>query len=285
MRNIIILLLFLILIPTVNSWAWEPDEDQIYQALHQIHTEFDSIKRSPSIKKIDRIVEIDRLVRSLVKRFNKKFRNNRDVRDDFYWKPCNELGIRLRGTEDLKGFYMDYDSFPLLLAHAIKPNNRYRSKTLFGGIFYDGRDINLIIPEVAGGGNYMIQAHKPNIAIAKQYLKEFPHGEFAAKTCLILGHYYKDLYIVLRDNRLRFKFPDKFKERIVVSGEGKLFNCYKGELENANKSNYDTLLGKARNKAIDYFSRALNLDASLKEAKKYVKEIKDDHVVDWTYCS
>ncbi|MCC7001831.1 MAG: hypothetical protein IT357_06725 [Gemmatimonadaceae bacterium] len=133
-------------------------------------------------KDIGALVALDREVEAWVARLNHS-RYQAAVQSDSLYGEFTErsgtLGIGRNGFDSGEG---EYDGRILAAAHTLNPNSAWRAHTLWSQIFTVG--------------NY----GPPDLAMVRQYLREFPSGPFAADAAEMAGTFYHDLYMTLRDS-------------------------------------------------------------------------------------
>lgn len=132
-------------------------------------------------KDIGALVALDREVEAWVARLNHS-RYQATVPPNGAYGEFTErsdtLGIGRNAFDSGEG---EYDGRILAAAHTLNPNSAWRAHTLWSQIFTVG--------------NY-----GPDLAMVRQYLREFPSGPFAADAAATAGTFYHDLYMTLRDS-------------------------------------------------------------------------------------
>lgn len=133
-----------------------------------------------SAKDIGALVALDREVEALVGRINDSLRvaASSDSVSPTFTASSDALGVERNGFDAGEG---SYDGRILLTAHTLNPNSEWRAHTLWSQVFKD----DPIGP--------------PDLAVVRQYLREFPSGPFAADVAAMAGTLYHDLYMTLRD--------------------------------------------------------------------------------------
>lgn len=215
-------------------------KDQIVQAIDHINDEY---------RKAEKQITIEQLVI-----FDQKLR--RLLSGKYIIYPCNDDGLSWSRKYMKIGVYVghfgdvSYSGILLVRAHKVNPYSKYRKYTLYSTIY----------------GEHEFDAYgvMPNLQMAYRYKKEFPSGPFIGKAYLTLGGFYKDLYMVLRDNLRDYKY-DCFKR--YISGEP-----------------YEKQMRRAKRLAESYYRLLLAIDSSDSRNKEILSQIKDGTVRAWSFC-
>lgn len=167
-----------------------------------------------------------------------------------YWKDeYTRLGLSI-------GHYSDefqYSGRFLFEAHKLDPHSPYRPYTLYSEI--------VGIDDSDGLGRF------PSIDVAFEYIKEFPRGPRASDVLMIIGDFYKDLFMALRDGKEKADYH---------------YDCLKDYIDSTSISEQRV---RAQNNSIYYYEQALNLKPDNAGLKGLIQEVKDGTVSGWSTCS
>lgn len=220
------------------------------QHLDRILKEYKALPQSTDVK---RLVELDRELTALAKEIQK---NDREGKSASIWKDeYKEIGVYVGHYSSQIG----YSGKLLVEAHKANPNSPYREYTLFTTILGEGSSHGL--------------GEMPDIEQAKKYVREFPHGPYAAKTYSIIGSFYDDLAKVIV----------RFIENKKDSKDYK-YDCFSSYLTN---EPYQIQLKTAKALAIEYLDKAIALMPE-NERKKMNLDfwyVKSGRTYAWHWCA
>jgi hypothetical protein len=200
------------------------------------------IGKSP--KSIKLLVEIDGKIRSLITT-RPEYRPCKDDTDiyDPKWK---EIDVHL-------GYWGDfvYTGNLLYRAHQRAPNSSFRQYTLFSLVMgiTESHQLGLM----------------PNIKAAFQYEKEFPQGPFIEETHWIIAGFYKDLFMVLRDDLRDYKY-----------------DCFKPYID---KTPIQAQMQRTKANAITSYQMILKLHPANIRAAELLNEVQRGTVKAWSFCA
>jgi len=207
-------------------------------------------------KDVESLVRLDTRLRGLI---DEPWQKSKSGFEGSWWKsPWTEVGVYVGHYSDQLG----YSGKLLVEAHRIDPTSTFRRYTLFSAILGEGTSHGL--------------GEMPDVRTALDYLKEFPDGPFADKTLIILGHFYDDLFKVLRDLQ-RNELP-----------EYKL-NCFS---KHVGKSDLDKQARRAQRLSVRYYSKALDVRSQSKrdwaetaDIRRYKQDVESGHSRGWDFCA
>lgn len=201
------------------------------------------MEKSP--KSIKLLVEVDRKVRSLLKE-RPTYRPCKDD-DDIFALAWEEMGVHLSHWGNIV-----YTGDLLYRAHQRTPHSPLRRHTLFSTIMgvTESHQLGLM----------------PNIKAAFQYVKEFPKGPFIEETHWIIAGFYKDLFMVLRDD-----LEEYYK-----------YQCFKPYID---KTPLQLQAQRAQAKAIASYQTILKLNPADVSAAELLGEVQRGTVKAWSFCA
>ena len=194
-------------------------------------------------KDIGALVALDREVEALVGRINDSLRvaASSDSVSPTFTARSDALGVERNGFDAGEGFY---DGSILLKAHALDSNSTWRAHTLWSQVFKED------------------PFGPPDLAVVRQYLREFPSGPFAAEVAVSAGTLYHDLFMTLRD----------------TTGNGSL--CVDHLITKAPRP---VQIALARDSALAYLDLALRLAPSRGMALDARKRVAEGAEPGWLY--
>lgn len=149
------------------------------------------------------------------------------------------------------GGRLGYTGRLLVVAHRRNPRSEWRPYTLYSTVFGETPSEGLGI--------------MPNIKAAAGYESEFPHGPFIRDVYLTTAKFYKDLYMVLRDNHADYKY-----------------DCFAPYIAKTNRAQQEA---RAKAMAIDYYERILRLAPGDEDVRGILAETRAGTVRSWSYCA
>jgi hypothetical protein len=158
------------------------------------------------------------------------------------------IGISVEHWTDL----LYYNGKLLAEAHARNPHSALRSNTLYATVES---------PAQLGGS-----ADPLNAAAARRYLAEFPHGPFARESALYLADLDKDIFMALRDGRVKADYH---------------YDCvapYFGSDSHVRR------MHRAQQQAMHYYQRAYAIRPSSAEQAYYLCQMTAGTIDTWSYC-
>jgi hypothetical protein len=221
-----------------NPCQWK---DRIVQAIDRINDEYIASEKMLTIEKL---VFFDQNLRRLL-----------SINSVPY--PCKDGGISWSRKYIKIGVYVDkdetvtYSGALLVRAHKMNPYSKYRKYTLYSTIY--------------GVHEFDIYGVMPNVQMALRYKKEFPSGPFIGRVYSTLGGFYKDLYMVLRDNLRDYKY-----------------NCFEPYIDGTPREKQTR---RAKKLAESYYRLLLAIDSSDARSKEILNRIKDGTVRSWSFCA
>jgi len=215
--------------------------DQISQA--SIVASIEDIQSDATVEKL---VATDKKLRAFVKSRTKYLEGD----ELHYWskKTFQDVGLFIGRNSDKLG----YNGALLKRAHKIDPNSAFRAFTLFSEIE----------PEPWG---------MPNIDAAWQYVNEFPNGPFINETNYIIACFYKDLFIILNNERYR-----------SGSGEDYKLNCYEPFFTN---DSFSKQAQKSKELSIQYYEKFLQYKPDDSMSLYYIRELRQGTIESWSFCA
>lgn len=235
----LVLVILMLLLSTLTVAA----DSYINNQLDDIYSFYQDNK---GVESVEKYVELDKRLRQFMSSLPVGEHGYRIGNDREAWKKeYRHLGL---GRDNYMGFFVYNEKF-LSLAHKLNPHSKYRAYTLFSQVDY------------RSGLGVM-----PNIKMAKQYLKEFPHGPFSPEVMLTIADFNKDLYMVLRDNDRSYKY-----------------DCFKPYIQN--DKSYDEQKEQVKNIALDFYAKYLQVKPNDIWASKFEKELRDDSITGWSFCA
>jgi hypothetical protein len=236
---VILLLLSLIPLALSSGQTWV---DSSLSHLEMLYTE------TQQHKTVQTLAHLDSSVKAFVQAVHKAFpyRTPPQFNPDRY----KNLGLWIGHYTDEIGYTEEF----LLEAHTLDPNSSLRPLTLYSTIL--------------GARSFHGLGEMPNVDSALAYLKEFPRGPYAGAVCVLLGNFYKDLFMVLRD----FKEEQKDYK----------YDCFQPYID---KSPIEAQRSRAQKLALYYYNEALKLDAKDKWLGGFRREVQDGTVSGWSYCA
>ncbi len=205
--------------------------------------------RTPSRHKtVEALVHLDSTVTAFVDTVHTAFPG----RSPSHFDPerYKKLGLFIGHYTDEIGYTEEF----LVEAHSLNPNSPLRPLTLYSTIL--------------GVRTFHGLGEMPNVDSALAYIKEFPHGPYAGIVCVLLGDFYKDLFMVLRD----------FKDE---QGGYKL-ECFEPYID---KSPIELQRNRARKLALYYYDEAFKLDCEDEWLQTFRTQVQDGTVTGWSYCA
>ena len=216
----------------------------VLRQLDDAYAEYKALKQPPSIEKL---VALDQKLRDLI---NKPWKERKELIDGKYWKPeWVEMGIGV-------GHYSDslhYSGKLLALAHRIDPNSRFRAYTLYSDTGGDGASSGL--------------GEMPNLTTGLRYVREFPNGPFVEETYTLLGNFYSDLFLLIKE--------------LGKHQGGYKYDCFAKYLNNGN---LDNQLREVQRLSVSYYSKALAVNPGNKEVRDWLLEVKEGTPTGWHFC-
>ena len=153
--------------------------------------EYHILSKSPNVKSL---VEMDRDIKNLISKIYKAHGNEYSDTKQYWRDEYEQIGMFIGHYSDGIG----YSEKLLVDAHKLNPRPPYRKHTLYTTIL--------------GERSFHGLGEMPDIKAAKQYLKEFPTGPYAADANEILGYFYDDLYKVLLNNKKHSKHEKDYTD-------------------------------------------------------------------------
>ncbi len=202
-------------------------------------------QREKAPKSIKLLVEVDRKIRSLLKA-RPTYRPCPDD-DDIYDSDWEKMGVHLSHWG-----HVVYTGDLLYRAHQRAPHSSFRRHTLFSTI------MGVTVSHQLG--------LMPNIKAALQYVEEFPQGPFIEETYWIIAGFYKDLFMVLRDDLNEYYKTDCFKSYI-------------------DKTPLPLQAQRAKSKAIASYQTILKLNPTNTSAAELLSEVERGTVKAWSFCA
>jgi len=221
-----------------NPCQWK---DRIVQAIDRINHDY---KTSEKTLTIEKLVFFDQNLRRLLSSNSVLY-------------PCKDDGLSWSRKYIKIGVYVGhfgnvtYSGVLLVRAHKMNPYSEYRKYTLYSTIY--------------GDHEFDPYGVMPNLQMAYRYKKEFPSGPFIGRIYSTLGGFYKDLYMVLRDNLRDYKY-----------------DCFKRYIDG---TPHEEQTRRAKKLAERYYRLLLAIDSSDARSKEILKQIKDGTVKDWSFCA
>ena len=198
-----------------------------------------------SLKSIKLLVEVDRKIRSLLKA-RPTYRPCPDD-DDIHDSAWEKIGVYVSHWG-----HVVYTGDLLYRAHQRAPHSSFRRHTLFSTV--------MGVTEVHQLGLM------PNIKAALQYVKEFPQGPFIEETHWIIAGFYKDLFMVLRDD-----LEEYYK-----------YQCFKPYID---KTPLQIQAQHARSKAIASYQTILKLNPANVRGAELLGEVQRGTIKAWSFCA
>ena len=220
------------------------------QRLDRILKEYKALPQTTDVK---RLVELDRELTALADEIQKK---DREGKSSSIWKQeYEEIGVYVGHYSNQIG----YSGKLLVEAHEANPNSPYREYTLFTTILGEGSSSGL--------------GEMPDIEQAKQYVQEFPHGPYAAKTYFIIGSFYDDLAKVI----VRFVVNEK-------DSKDYKYDCFSSYLTN---EPYQIQLKKAKALANEYLDKAIAVTPKSERKNMNLDfwYVKSGETYAWHWCA
>ncbi len=218
-----------------------PWNDQIAQDIDRISNEFRNSEKRITIEKL---VSFDQKLRRLLSGKNIPYPCREDMGS--WGKKYVGIGVYTSHFEDVA-----YSGQLLVRAHKMNPYSKYRRYTLYSTIY--------------GTNEFGAFGVMPNLQMAYRYKKEFPTGPFIGSVYSTLGGFYKDLYMVLRDNLRDYKY-----------------DCFKRYIDGTPHKKQTV---QAKRLAESYFQLLLAIDSSDEWNKETLSRIQDGTVSAWSFCA
>lgn len=213
-------------------------------ALKTIDAQYEKTQKNKSVSEF---VCLDSMLRAFVESAQRNLPFNRHPK---YWKDeYIGFGLSLGAFSDR----FQYSGRFLYEAHILNPNSAYRRYTLYAGI--------VGIDDTDGLGRF------PSIATAFDYVREFHQGPFAADVYAIIGDFYKDLFMVLRDGKEAADYH---------------YDCYAKYIDSTAVAEQRI---RAQEISIEYYEKALAVQPDNTYAKEILKEVRDGTVSSWSNCT
>jgi len=231
-------------------WISSASASTYPQRLNRILKDYKELPQSTDVR---RLVELDRELTALANEIQK---NDREGKSASIWKKeYKEIGIYVGHYSDQIG----YSGKLLVEAHKANPNSPYREYTLFTTILGEGSSHGL--------------GEMPDIDQAKQYVQEFPHGPYTAKTYFIIGTFYDDLAKVI----VRFINNEEDSKDYE-------YDCFSNYLTN---EPYQTQLKKTKALANEYLDKAIALmpEGERKKMNLNYLFVKSGETYAWHWCA
>jgi hypothetical protein len=204
---------------------------------------------------------------------------------------CRAEKARLRTR--LEAVFSDFDAAPVPVSlevlvaldgrirDELRDRPSYRPCESDGTLIYDARWDRMGVrtgywDDLIYSGQLLVEAHRretpphglgvmPDITAAFAYEKEFPNGPFIRDVYLVIADFHKDLFMVLRDRRSDYKFD--------------CFAPYIGP------EPWPTQRNRAKQRALDYYRRALALAPGDEQVRARLDETTRDVVRAWSFCA
>lgn len=239
LRCVLLLLSVTIPLTTTSGQSW------VDSSLSHL---IDLYRQTQQHKTVEGLVRLDSTVKAFVDTVDKAFpgRSPSHFDPDRY----KQLGLFIDHYTDEIGYTEEF----LVEAHSLNPNSPLRSLTLYSTIL--------------GVRTFHGLGEMPNVDSALAYVKEFPQGPYAGGVCLLLGDFYKDLFMVLRD------FKDEH-------GSYK-YDCFQSYIDN---SPIEVQRSRVQKLALYYYDEALKLDSKDEWLQSFRREVQDGTVTGWSYCA
>ena len=217
---------------------------QVEDALDNLTVQYKNTQRNRSVSSL---FCLDSMLRSFVDSAQRRLAFGEHAK---HWKDeYSQLGLSI-------GHYSDqfqYSGRFLFEAHKLDPNSAYRSYTLYSEI--------VGIDDTDGLGRF------PSIDVAFKYIKEFPRGPRAPDVLIIIGDFYKDLFMALRDGKEKADYH---------------YDCLKDYMDSTSVSDQ---LSRAQKLSIHYYEQALILRPDDTSTKEILQEVRAGTVTSWSTCS
>jgi hypothetical protein len=162
------------------------------------------------------------------------------------------LGVYPHGTDKSA---LVYTSKLLREAHAVDPDSKWRSTTLYA----------TVIPERPDSTDPLA------LAASKEYLDEFPQTLEARRVVANIAHLYDDLHKMIRDSS---KGPGQVIEYRMA--------CFKAYFTKAPLAEQ---LAAARDSAVRYYNKALNLMPQHPSLREQRLLINNGNNASWYFCN
>jgi hypothetical protein len=199
-------------------------------------------EKSP--KSIKLLVAVDRKIRTLLKA-RPTYRPCKDDNDIYNpdWEP---MGVHLSHWG-----HIVYTGDLLYRAHQRNAYSPWRKHTLFSTIM--------------GITESHLLGLMPDIKAAHRYVTEFPRGPFIEDAHWLIAGFYKDLYMVLRDEHQDYKY-DCFKPYIAQSPSA-------------------LQAQRAKAKAVASYQLILKLNPTNADAAQILSEVQRGTIKAWSFCA
>ena len=148
---------------------------------------------------------------------------------------------------------LHYSGKLLALAHRVDPNSRFRAYTLYSNTGGDGGSSGL--------------GEMPNLPTALRYVREFPNGPFVEETYTLLGNFYSDLFLLIKE--------------LGRHQGGYKYECFAKYVD---KSDLDSQLRKAQELSVGYYSKALVVNPKNKDVRDWLVGMKEGSPIGWHFC-
>jgi hypothetical protein len=246
--------ILLIAVALLISLAPEYQSERVTEQIDQLLQEY----RAPeSREKVEHLVVLDGRLRKLL---HEPWQRAKKSFDKSLWKPSwSEIGVYV-------GHYsgsLDYSSKLLVEAHRINPSSVHRCFTLFSRILGERTSHGL--------------GEMPDLQAALQYLHDCPDGPFADEASIILGHFYNDLFKVLKDRQA--DQPRDYKSE-----------CFSKYVEENSLADQASTVQRL---SIRYYSQALDIRsksgisewAGTKDVRTWKLEMEQGEPRGWHFCA
>jgi len=232
--------------PLTSVTSAPPADTGLITSSDRALAEFERAYRTAvAAKDIGALVALDREVQAWVRRLTDSLAVAvpADSASPTFTARSDLLGVGPNGFDAGDG---SYDGRILLKAHALDPNSPWRAHTLWSQVFKDD------------------QIGPPDLAVVRQYLREFPSGPFAADAAVMAGTLYHDLFMTLRDT--------------TETGSGSL--CVDHLITTAPRP---VQIALARDSALAYLDLALRLAPSRGLGRDARKRVAEGAEPGWLY--
>jgi hypothetical protein len=244
-KGVSLLLLMLIPLAPSSGQTWV---DSSLSHLEHLYTQ------TQQHKTVEALVYLDSTVKAFVDTVDKAFpgRSPSHFDPDRY----KNLGLFINHYTDEIGYTEEF----LVEAHSLNSNSPLRPLTLYSTIL--------------GVRTFHGLGEMPNLDSALAYVKEFPRGPYAKEVYAILGDFYKDLYMLLRDYQQKREGEERY-------GDYK-YDCFEPYVD---KSPIKTQRDRAQKLAIQYYDQALKLDPANADVRHRQRKVRDGSITSWSFCA